>query len=37
MVGEMKGMRVNDAWRRFRELMREIIEENILKYKRTNR
>jgi len=30
-------MGVNDAWRKFREFMREIIEENILKYKRTNR
>src|SRR6218665_3162161 len=33
----VKDMEVNDAWKKFNGIMREIIEKNIPKYKRTNK
>src|SRR6218665_854172 len=33
----VRGMEVNDAWKKFNGIMREIIEKNIPNYKRTNK
>ena len=33
----VRGMEVNDAWKKFNGIMRGIIEKNISNYKRTNK
>jgi hypothetical protein len=33
----VKGMGVNDAWKKFKEVMKDIIEENVPRHKRTNK
>ena len=33
----VRDMDVNDAWKKFNEIMREMIEKNIPNYKRTNK
>src|SRR3984885_6182369 len=37
LEGAVQGLEVNEAWRKFKELLRGIIEENIPKHKRTNK